>query len=105
MSSLYQGIRRVTSRISPAGRPCTLATSRSAPRSLKGVWVANIAARGRGERREKDGRPGGGIAPEDVRQHVVAFVPGKIEVDVGGILALGIEKALEQKTRAERLDV
>ena len=31
--SSKNGIRRVTSRISPAGRPCTLATSRSAPRA------------------------------------------------------------------------
>ena len=42
---------------------------------------------------------------EDVGQHVVALVPGKIEIDVGRILPLGIEEALEEEPGAERLDV
>jgi hypothetical protein len=51
------------------------------------------------------GRLGPGIPLEDVRQHPVALVPGKIEVDVGRVLPLGVEEALEQEPRTERLDV
>ena len=47
-ASSKTGMRRVTSRISPAGRPCTLATSRSAPRRRKQLWLATIAAWGWG---------------------------------------------------------
>ena len=46
-----------------------------------------------------------GIAAEDVGQHVVALVPGEVEVDVGRVLPLGVEEALEQEPGAERLDV
>ena len=50
-------------------------------------------------------RLGPGIGAEDVGQHPVALVPGKVEVDVGRILALGIEEALEEEPGAEGLDV
>ncbi len=48
---------------------------------------------------------GHGVAPEHVGQHVVALVPGKIEIDVGRVLPLGIEEPLEQEPGAERLHV
>ena len=50
-------------------------------------------------------RLGAGIVPEDVGQHVVPLVPGEIEIDVGRILPLGVEEALEEESGAERLDV
>src|SRR5262245_41798252 len=50
-------------------------------------------------------RAGMGIALEDVTENAVALVPGKIEVDVGRILSLRIEKTLEQESRGERVDV
>ena len=50
-------------------------------------------------------RLGTGIGAEDVGQHLVPLVPGKIEIDVGRILALGVEEALEEQSGAERLDV
>ena len=46
-----------------------------------------------------------GIVAEDVGQDVVTLVPGKVEVDVGRVPPLGVEEALEQEPRAERLDV
>ena len=42
-----------------------------------------------------------GIAPEDVFEHLVALVPGKIEIDVGRIAALQIEEALEYELGSE----
>ena len=48
---------------------------------------------------------GPGILPEDVGQHVIPFVPGEIQIDVGWVLPLGIEEALEEEPGAERLDV
>ena len=48
---------------------------------------------------------GMGIVAEHVGQHVVALVPGEVEIDVGRVLALGIQESLEQESRAERLDV
>ncbi len=50
-------------------------------------------------------RLGAGVLPEDVGQHVVALVPGEIEIDVGRILPLGVEESLEEEPGAERLDV
>src|SRR3954454_13586981 len=48
------------------------------------------------------GRLGPGIPLDDVGQHPVALVPGKIEVDVGRVLPLGVEETLEEEARAER---
>ncbi len=50
-------------------------------------------------------RLGPGIRLEDVGQHVVALVPGKIEIDVGRILPLGIEEPVEEEAGPQRLDV
>ncbi len=45
------------------------------------------------------------VALEDVGQDPVALIPGEVEVDVGRVAALGIEKALEQEPGAQRLHV
>src|SRR5215216_6323699 len=40
-----------------------------------------------------------GITPEDVRQHLIALVPGEIEIDVGRVTPLHIQKPLEDELR------
>ena len=45
------------------------------------------------------------ILAEGPREDLVAFIPGKVEVDVGRILARRIEEALEQQPGTEWLDV
>ena len=42
-----------------------------------------------------------GILAEDVLQHLVALIPGEVEIDVGRIAALQVEKALEHELGAE----
>src|SRR5919202_887528 len=46
-----------------------------------------------------------GIAAEYVRQHLVALVPGEVEVDIGRVAALQVEKALEDQLGSNRVDV
>src|SRR4051812_37067974 len=46
-----------------------------------------------------------GVTPKDVLQHLVALIPGKIQIDVGRVLALQVEKSLEDKLGRDRIHV
>src|SRR4051812_41269799 len=46
-----------------------------------------------------------GVAAKDVLQHLVALIPGKIQIDVGRVLALQVEKALEDQLGGDRVYV
>jgi len=51
------------------------------------------------------GGPAEAVLAEDVSQHIVPLVPGKIDIDVGEIGALGMEEALEVEVVGDGIDL
>ena len=45
------------------------------------------------------------VPAENVRQYLVAFFPGKVEVEVGRIGAVRIDEAFEVEVEVDRIDV
>jgi hypothetical protein len=46
-----------------------------------------------------------GILAKDILQDLVALVPGEVEIDIRGVAALEVEKALKNELGADRVDV